>query len=388
MSRSVPRGFAAVVAAMLAIASLAACAVNTASASDNVYRIGVLTSQTGAGSQLGGGELNGARLAADQLNAAGGINGHRVELETADTQSSPAQAVLQTRKMLSGVDAIVGPTLSSECKAVLPLATSGKLLDYCLSPGIRPEPSSWQWSASASTEELAVRLIAYWKKRGITRLGLVYTTDSSGVDGAMSVSKAVRTVGGVRLVASTSFSPDAVSVGSQAQTLASAKPQAVVVWSTGGAAGIAFKGLQEAGLDVPVGTTDGNLTYAFLDRIAAFLPKTLLIPATRDFWYRQVPGTAAEMTLERDYHHDYQARFGAAPDLGPGVGYDGVMLLAHAIALAHGDRHAAKTALESVRGFRGVVGTYSMAADDHRGLDLRDVAVVRASRNGFTYASS
>lgn len=388
MSGMARRTLAAGAVATLAIAGLTGCAVATASASDNVYRIGVLTSQTGAGSQLGGGELNGARLAADQLNAAGGINGHRIELETADTQSSPAQAVLQGRKMLSGVDAIVGPTLSSECKAMLPLATSGKLVDYCLSPGIRPEPSSWQWSASASTEELAVRLVSYWKKHGITRIGLIYTTDSSGADGAMSVGKAVRTVGGVRVVASTSYSPDAVSVGSQAQNLASAKPQAVVVWSTGGAAGIAFKGLQEAGLDVPVATTDGNLTYAFLDRIAAFLPKTLLIPATRDFWYREVPATAHETALERDFHQDYRTRFGSAPDLGPGVAYDGVMLIAHALALAHGDRHAAKTALESVEDFPGVVGTYSMTADDHRGLGLRDVAVVRASRDGFTYVGS
>lgn len=372
-------------AALVAVGALSSCAANTVSASDDVYRIGVLTSQTGTGSQLGTGELNGAKLAADRLNADGGIDGHRVEIAAADTQSDPAQAVLQGRKMLSGVDAIVGPTLSSECKALLPLVSSGHLVDYCLSPGIRPQPGSWQWSASASTEDLAVRLVTYWKKHGITRVGLAYTTDSSGVDGAMSVQHAVRTVGGVKLVAATSYSPDAVSVSSQVQSLAAARPQVVVVWSTGGAAGIALKGLKEAGLNVPVATTDGNLSYAFLGRVADFLPKSLLIPATRDFWWQEVPGTPDEQALERQFHTAYQARFGGPPDLGPGVAYDGVMLVARALALAKGDRHAARIAFESITGFAGVVGTYSFSKTDHRGLGVKDVAVVRATRSAFTY---
>ena len=51
-----------------------------------------------------------------------------------------------------------------------------------------------------------------------------------------------------------------------------------------------------------------------------------------DFWYREVPGTAHETKLERDFHQDYRTRFGSVPDLGPGVAYDGVMLIASATA--------------------------------------------------------
>ena len=40
---------------------------------------------------------------------------------------------------------------------------------------------------------------------------------------------------------------------------------------------------------------------------------------------------------------------------------------------------------DRLRSFRGVLGTYSFSASNHRGLTVDDVAVVRAGRHGFTY---
>lgn len=93
-----------------------------------------MVSQTGSGSQLGVGELQSAQLAVDRLNAAGGVNGRTVRLLSADDQSSPAQAVLAVHRMIGKVDALVGPSVSGPCKAVIPLATSTQLIDYCLLP--------------------------------------------------------------------------------------------------------------------------------------------------------------------------------------------------------------------------------------------------------------
>jgi branched-chain amino acid transport system substrate-binding protein len=67
------------------------------------------------------------------------------------------------------------------------------------------------------------------------------------------------------------------------------------------------------------------------------------------------------------------------------VAYDATMLVARALAAADGDREATRTALESMRGVVGVVGTYNFSRDDHRGLTLGDVAIVRATRHSFDY---
>ena len=380
-SRRMPLLSACVVGVLV---STTACAAVAASP-DGTYTIGVITSQTGTGSQLGIGELQGAQQAVARINAGGGINGREVRLIAADDQSNPAQAVLQARRMIDQVDAIVGPSLSGPCRAVLPLATGARVVNYCLSPGIEPKPNSWQWSASADTKALAERVIAYWKRQGITRIGLTHSTDASGVDGAKAVRHAVEAVGGMQITATAAYSPSAVSVTSQVQTLASGKPEAIVVWSTGAGAAVAFKGLEQAGLTVPVATTDGNLTYAFLDRVADYLPETLLIPATQDFWWQQSTRGPEAFELEKQYHATFEAEHGQQPDFGPGVAYDATMLVARALGDARGDKHGVKAALENMRNVVGVVGTYSFSVDDHRGLTIDDVAIVRASRHSFDY---
>ncbi|MEV6903369.1 ABC transporter substrate-binding protein [Amycolatopsis sp. NPDC051372] len=379
---SPPRRRFGFVFAALALAT-AGCSASAVS-DDSAYTLGLITSQTGTGSQLGVGELQGAQLAVDQINARGGVNGKPLRLRTADDQSNPAQAVLQTRKMLGSVDALVGPSLSGPCQAVIPLASSAQLIDYCLSPGVKPKPDSYQWSASAPTDTLAERLLAYWKSQGITRVGLIYTTDASGLDGAHAIQSAAAHTG-VSVVGQASYSPTAVSVTSQLQATTSGRPQALVVWSSGAAAGVAFKGIDQMGLKLPVATTDGNLTYAFLRRIADYTPDTLLIPATRDFWWQQQNPSIQVQQLERGYHDEFRARYGADPDFGPGVAYDGVLLVAQALEKAHGNVAGTRDALESLRGVSGVVGTYSFARDNHRGIGADDVGIVRATGGRLTF---
>lgn len=360
------------------------CSVADAAKDNRSYTLGIIVSETGSGSQLGVGELQGAQLAVDRLNSSGGANGRTVKLIAADDQSNPAQAVLAARRMIGKVDAILGPSLSGPCGAVIPLATSAQLINYCLSPGVKPKVDSWQWSSSAATDDQAERLLEYWKSQGITRIGLISTTDASGVDGAKATQHAAQATG-VQVVQAATYSPDAVSVTSQLQAIASAQPQALVVWSSGAAAGVAFKGARELGLREPIGTTNANLTYSFLKRVQDYLPDTLLIPTTQDFWWQNSDRGPAARELEQQYHDGYMARYGTQPDIGPGLGFDAVTVTAQALSAANGDQHRAKQVLQNLRGFTGVVGTYSFAPEDHRGLTKDDVAIVRASRNSFVF---
>jgi branched-chain amino acid transport system substrate-binding protein len=375
------------VLAVLASALAASLALLTAGCgggrADDAYRIGVITSRTGASSQLGLGELQGAQLAADLVNARGGIHGRRLELVVADDLSTPVQAVLAARRMIDNVDAIVGPSVASTCNAITPLAQSSRTVQYCLSPGIKTAPGGQVFSASVSTTDLIRRTLASWRASGITRIGLLNSTDASGQEGAASLRTAVAALPGTQLVASATFEPGAVSVTSQLQAVTSAGPQALVVWSTGAAAAVALKAISQLGVDLPVATTNGNLTYAFLRRIADYTPATLLIPATRNFWSDGTdrPPPAAE--LEATFHRDFQARFGGQPDFGPGVAYDAVLLLADALGRHPGDRTTLNETLERTTGFVGVVGTYRFRPDDHRGLGLDDVAMVRVAGGGF-----
>lgn len=347
------------------------------------YTIGVVVSQTGGASQLGVGELRGAKLAAAAINAKGGVDGHKIVIKSADDQTKPDQALQQARDMMrDNVAAIVGPSVVADCNAVVPLVKDKGPVNYCLSPGI--DPSGYVFSASVATPDLAQKVLAYWKSKGIAKIGLMYTTDGSGEQGAGAVKKAAPKVGST-IVASASYDPTAVSVTSQLQKVMAGHPQALIVWATGTPVGVALKAIQQSGTDLPVATTDGNLANAFLKRAAAYMPKTLLIPATRDFWWQKLPTSSATYKLEKKYHDAYQAKYNEPPDFGPGVGYDAVRVIAEALGKAgSADPGKLRSAMEAITGFEGVAGQYNLSGSDHRGLGINDVGIVKAGKGTFT----
>jgi branched-chain amino acid transport system substrate-binding protein len=226
----------------------------------------------------------------------------------------------------------------------------------------------------------------YWSAKGVTRIGLVYTTDASGRTGEQAVKAALGAVPGMSLAAEQSYAPDALDVTPQLQQVMAARPQALVVWSTGTPAGVAFKAIQQLGVRVPVATTNGNLANAFLRRIADFQPETLLIPATTDFWWPRLPASSAQHRAEDAYHRAYQQRFGSSPDFGPGVAYDVIHLLAEALRTSGAKPAALRSSLERERGVVGVVGTYHFSPTDHRGLTIADVDIMMVRNGGFVLA--
>ncbi len=83
-------------------------------------RIGVLVPQTGALSTFGPDYINAANLAAQEINAVGGVNGAQVLIVTGDTGTSPEQGVAEAERLVSieGVVAIVGAASSGVSLAV------------------------------------------------------------------------------------------------------------------------------------------------------------------------------------------------------------------------------------------------------------------------------
>ena len=87
-------------------ASLAACAPATGS---NTIKIGLQAPLTGDYAEEGKGFQNAVQLLVDQANAAGGINGQKVELFIEDDKGDPKEAALVADRLLSKkVSAVIG----------------------------------------------------------------------------------------------------------------------------------------------------------------------------------------------------------------------------------------------------------------------------------------
>src|SRR5919201_1305716 len=95
-------------------------------AANSTVTVGLVADLSGAASVYGVTIRNGAQLAADLINKAGGIRGHRINLLVGDGATSKTQVINLFQQYINGahVLALIGPTLSSEAFSADPIAQS------------------------------------------------------------------------------------------------------------------------------------------------------------------------------------------------------------------------------------------------------------------------
>ena len=115
------------------IASISYCEfaerLPTAGSSGDKVRIGVFMSTTGSTANFGISSVNGIKMAADEINAAGGINGKQVELLVQDDRSDASEAATIVTKFVTQdqVHAVIGEVASSRSIAAAPIAQNAKI---------------------------------------------------------------------------------------------------------------------------------------------------------------------------------------------------------------------------------------------------------------------
>src|SRR3990172_5108178 len=96
-------------------------------AAQDVIRIGVTQPLTGAFAASGNYVTQGAKIAEDQINAAGGVLGRKIQLVVEDNKSNPTEAVATAEKLI-GKDKV--PVMMGAWSSTLTLAVMPKLMEY------------------------------------------------------------------------------------------------------------------------------------------------------------------------------------------------------------------------------------------------------------------
>ena len=108
----------------------AAAAAFGAQAAD--IKIGVAAALSGGAAQYGAAIRNGFQLAADEINAAGGINGDKIVLAIDDEQGKKEDAINAFKKLIFQDKVLMtfGPTLSNSALAAHPIAQASKTVAF------------------------------------------------------------------------------------------------------------------------------------------------------------------------------------------------------------------------------------------------------------------
>lgn len=364
---------------LISLSAVLLCATS-ASYAVEPFNIDVVLPLTGGAAFLGKAEQFALQQSEKVLIGNQGIGGRPVKFVFHDDQSSPQTAVqLATQIVAHHPPVVLGSAIVAMCNAMAPLMNNGPVL-YCLSPGVHPKKGSYMFTSSVATGDLAAALLRYFDLKGMRKIGLITSTDASGQDAARNIHELLKRpeFKQIRLVSDVSFNPSDVSASSQIQRIKGAAPDAVIAWSTGAAIGTVFKAVTDSGLNVPIATTDGNMTYAQMAQYGKFLPKTLLIPSPQ--WLPDAPKNApAGQVAAKNALAQAYAGTGIQPDAAATFAWDPAMLTISALRKLGPTATASQLReyLSQLKGVSGLNGNYDFTAVPQRGLADNNVYITK-----------
>lgn len=222
--------------------------------SGGTFRIGSLTPITGAGSPYGPGMQQAIRLAVDEVNAAGGAGGVKLELFTEDDQTKPDAAVLAAKKLIevNKVQAILGTWASGVSLAVMPLTDAAGIIEMNVSgaPAISTlDTKDLVWRFQATNDRFGAAFAEICAKRGFKRPATMAFNNASGLGNVEGFARAWKKRGG-EVVAGVVYEPNRPSYRSELQKILAAKPDVIVTGSYLPDTTIILREAYQAGADV------------------------------------------------------------------------------------------------------------------------------------------
>lgn len=157
--------------------------------SDDTIKLGILCSLTGNSQTNGGYAQQGAKMAVEEINAAGGINGKQIELVIEDDGGKADTAINAYNKLQSQkVVAIVGPMLSSLALAMDQNVQTGKipLLIGATSAALTDNIDNPYFHRLRCSDTIMAEVAASYavSNYGAKKIGIFYCSDDYG-SGAM-----------------------------------------------------------------------------------------------------------------------------------------------------------------------------------------------------------
>jgi branched-chain amino acid transport system substrate-binding protein len=354
------------------------------------YPIHVVLPLTGGGAFLGQGEKQSLELAEKSVNASGGLKGRELQFVFHDDQSSPQVGVQLASEAIATKPAVLlGSALVAICRAIVPLVAKNGPAHYCFSPGLHPDAGAYSFTASVSTLDLAVAAVRYFRLKGWTRIATIFSTDATGQDAEDGIKQvlALPENKDMKLVANEHFGISDISVSAQMEKIKAADPQCFIAWSTGSPIATIFRAMVQAGLDVPVATTDGNMTYAQMEQYQAFLPKQLYIPAG-EFIAREGDFPPAVAAAHKEFYRLFDAA-GAKPDEPSELAWEPATIVIHALRTLGPEATAPQIRdfIQHLKGFASIDGVYDFEKIPQRGLDVSNAVVTRWDGKTFAVVS-
>ncbi|TGE01325.1 ABC transporter substrate-binding protein [Methylobacterium nonmethylotrophicum] len=377
--RTTRRVFLKSAATVAATGLVAPSIIRPASAqAGGTIRIGMVLPVTGPGADAGRFALNGAKIALEAVNKAGGVLGKPMELITEDDQTTNPGAVLAFSKLASQPDlvAFLGSIRSTQNHAMAPdILKTGKPVAFGgTDPVLTQLGNPWLFRFRPN-DSFSARVIAEY---GVSNLGkkkwaIIHSTDAFGTSGAKALTEALGKAGATVALdqgytnQSQDFTPVVLAIRqSGADVIGS-------YFTFENDLGIFARQLRQLGVQAPWVGSPSIVNVTALKLAGPSLYGT----------YGVADYAEESSNVARDFGKAYRAVMKLPPDNQSSWTFDAVTVLAKAInAAGKTDPKAIREALLAVRGHEGAEGTYNF---DQNGDGLHGYNVVRNDKGNIVF---
>jgi branched-chain amino acid transport system substrate-binding protein len=353
------------------------------SADSSTIKVGEYASLTGSEATFGQQSHNGTELAVEEINAAGGVLGKKIDLLTEDDQSQAGQPATAVRKLISsdGVVAILGEVASSRSLEAAPICQENKI------PMISPASTN---PRVTQTGDYIFRTCFMDSFQGSTvlanfaqktlKLKTVAVLKDVKSDYSLGLAKYFEdgfTALGGQIITEQNYSGGDKDFNAQLTAIKALNPDGIFVPGYYTEVGLIALQARQLGINQPLFGGDGWMSFNLVPIGGAALEG--------DYFSTHFTPDQ-DSPVVQDFVKKYQQKYNGLPDCMAALGYDSAMILADAIKRAGTtDPTKIRDAIAATRNYPGVTGTISIDAD----RNASKPAVIVTIKNGqFKYVET
>ena len=345
-------------------------------------KIGGLFAVTGPAAFLGEPERNSAIMVIDEINKAGGVKGHKLELVAYDTTGDATKAVQLATKLIKDdkVVAIIGPSTTGETMAVIPVVEKGQVPLISCSAGSKITDPVKKWVfKTAQNDSLAVgKIFEYLQRSKQTNVSILTVSDGFGASGREQLkSQAARY--GITIVSDDTYGPKDTDMTAQLTKIRGLHAQAIICWGTNPGPAVIARNVRQLGIKTPLFMSHGVSSKKFIE-LAGDAAEGIRLPSGKVVVAESLPSSDRQKKTLLAFVRDYQKHYRAEGDHFSGHAWDAVMLIRNAVDNGADTAAAIRDQLEKTRGFAGIGGSFNYSPQDHAGLG-KDAFVLVEIRN-------
>ncbi|OLF18561.1 ABC transporter substrate-binding protein [Actinophytocola xanthii] len=359
-------------ATALAVATAGACSApgsdsSSQESSDGPFKIAVVNAQSGQLSSLGQWEWKGAKLAADEWNAKGGIDGRTIELELFDDQGDPTVGTNIARKLSSeGFVAMIGTAESAVTVAMIPILRQAKIPNITSgqSPAIAEAGSPYAFyngpTSNTYDESLARYLV---DDKGHRKIALISNNGSYG-KGERDAFTSALADRGITPVDDQVVTTDQKDFSAALTSIRQKAPDVLFVGAEEVAAGLIVKQARELGITATIAGAAPMGTPVYLETAGVTNAEGTVVSSP------YLSNDTDEAS--RAFAEAYQRAHGEEAEMHGAKAYDGANIVFTALESSNGAGGAELA--EAIRGteYDGLLGDFDF---DESGVGIHETSI-------------